>query len=78
MCVSYSAQVLGSVATLNKAPNNKDVMWIVNIMLNEASNSNDVTHVVNVVCLTTTGAPQFSMGGYIVIMQKSRLTREEK
>ena len=46
---------------LNKAPNNKDVVCIVNIMLNEASNSNDAMDLANNVCLTIMGAQQFLM-----------------
>ena len=61
---------------LNEAANNKD---LVNIVLNKASNSSDDMHIVNNVCLTTMGAQQFSvMASYIAIMQKSRLTRDEK
>ena len=41
---------------LNKAPNNKDITHIANIILNKAPNSNDTTCIVNNV-----GAQQFSM-----------------
>ena len=46
---------------LNKVPNNKDVVCIVNIVLNEASNSNDAMGLANNVCITTMGAQQFLM-----------------
>ena len=48
-------------------------------MLNEAPNRNDSTGVANNVRLTTMGAKKFSMAPvYLVIIQKSRLTRDER
>ena len=62
---------------LNKEPNNNDVMSIANIVLNEASNRNDTMRKRNNVRLTTMGTQQF-YGGFIGVMQKSRLTRDER
>ena len=50
-------------------------------VFNEAPNMNDATGIVNNVCLTTMGAKQFTMAAvyvYIVIIQKSRLTRHKR
>ena len=48
-------------------------------MLNEAPNRNDATGLANNVRLTTMGATQFLMAPvYLVIIQKSRLTRDER
>ena len=48
-------------------------------VLNEAPNRNDAMGVANNVRLTTRGAIQFSVAAvYLVIIQKSRLTRDEK
>ena len=48
-------------------------------MLNEAPNSNEATGLANNVRLTTMGATQFSMAPvYLVIIQKSGLTRDER
>ena len=63
---------------MNEAPNNNDVTRIANIVLNETPNSHDATHVGNNVRLTAMGAQQILNGGYIAIMQKSRLTRDER
>ena len=57
---------------LNKEPNNNDVTRIAIIVLNEAPNSNDTTHVGNY------GRTIIFNGGYITIMQKRRLIRDEK
>ena len=62
---------------LSEVPNNNDIMHVENIVLNETPNSNDARFAVNNVCLTTMGAQQFSMVA-IAIMQKSRLTRNER
>ena len=64
---------------LNEAPINNDVKRLANIVLNEASNSKDATRVGNNVRLTAVGTQQFSMvASYIAIMQKTRLTRDER
>ena len=48
-------------------------------MLNKVPNSTDAMGVANNVRLTTMGAKQFSMVAvYLVIMQKSCLTRDER
>ena len=48
-------------------------------MLNEVPNRNDATGLANNVRLTTMGTTQFSMAPvYLVIIQKSRLTRDER
>ena len=48
-------------------------------VLNEAPNRNDAMGVENNVRLTTTGTKQFSMVAvYIVTIQKSQLTRDER
>ena len=48
-------------------------------VLNEAPNRNDATGLANNVRLTTMSATQFSMVPvYLVIIQKSRLTRDER
>ena len=46
---------------LKNVPNNKDITWVVNIVLNDAPNSNDTKLVANNVCLTTMGGQHFSM-----------------
>ena len=61
---------------LNEIPNNNDDMCVANIVLNEVPNSNDAKRVGNNVRLTAVGAQQFSM--VATIMQKSRLTRDER
>ena len=64
---------------LSEAPNNNDVKRVANIVLNEAPNSNDATRVGNKCALNRMGAQQFSMVAmYVAIMQKSRLTRDER
>ena len=64
---------------LNKVPNKNDVRHVANIVLNEVPNSNDSRCVGNNVHLTAMGAQQFSMVAItIAIMQKSRLTRDER
>ena len=65
---------------LNEASsNNNDVKRVANIVLNETPNSNDATRVGNNMRLTAVGIQQFSMAAnYIAIMQKSRLTRDER
>ena len=63
---------------LNETPNDNDVTRVAN-MLSEAPNSNNATRVGNNVRLTATGAQQFSTAAsYVAIMQKNRLTREER
>ena len=65
---------------LKEAPSNNDSMRITNIiMLNETPNRNDATSIANNVRLTNMGAIQFSVAAvYLVIIQKSRLTRNER
>ena len=63
---------------LNEAPNNNDVKHVANEVFNKAPNSNDATRVGINVRLTAVGAQQFSMATTIAIMQKSRLTRDER
>ena len=46
-------------------------------MLNEAPNRNDAMGVANNVRLTTMGVVQFSMAAVYLVIQKSRLTRDE-
>ena len=47
-------------------------------VLNEVPNRNDAMGLANNVRLTTMGATQFSMAPvYLIIIQKSRLTRDE-
>ena len=58
---------------LNEAPNDNDVKHIANNVFNEAPNSNDATRVGINVHLTA-----ILNGDYIAIMQKSRLTRDER
>ena len=63
---------------LKEAPNNNDYARS-KYVLNEAPNRDDATGLVNNVCLTTVGATQFSMVPvYLIIIQKSRLTRDER
>ena len=59
---------------LNEVPNSNDVMRIANIMLNEVPNSNDAKCIGNNARLTAIGVLQY----YIAIMQKNRLTRDER
>ena len=47
--------------TLNKVPNNNEVMRIANIMLNKVPNSNDATSIRYYVSLSVMGVQQFSM-----------------
>ena len=48
-------------------------------VLNELPDGNDATGIANNVRLTTMGTNQFSMETvYLVIIQKSRLTRDER
>ena len=48
-------------------------------MLNEAPNRNDAMGIANNVRLTTMGAIKFSMAAvYPVIIQKNKLTRDER
>ena len=48
-------------------------------VLNEVPNRNDAMGVANNVRLITMGAVQFSMAAvYLIIIQKSRLTRDER
>ena len=63
---------------VNEAPNNNNVTHAANIVLNEVPNSNGAMQLVNNVCLTTMGTQQNFIGSYIVIMQKSRLTRDKR
>ena len=56
----------------NKAPNNKDIMHLVNILVKNVSNSNVAMHVVNNVHLAAMGTQQ------IAIMQTSRLTGDKR
>ena len=59
--------------------NNNDNMCIANIVLNEVPNTNDAMRIANNVCLTTMhGQTMILNGGYIAIMQKSRLTIDER
>ena len=63
---------------LKEAPNNNDSMRS-KYVLNEVPNRNDATGIANDVYLTTVEAKQFSMVAvYIVIIQKSRLTRDDR
>ena len=58
---------------LKEVPNNNDSVCIANKM----PNSNDAPCIANNMHLTTIGAKQFLMAAvYIVIMQKSQLTRD--
>ena len=70
---------------LNEVPDNNDIMCVANIVLNEVPNSNDATWIEiemnwieSNVPLTIMGAQRFSVAAYIAIMQKSRLTRNER
>ena len=59
---------------LNEASNNNDAMRIANIMLNEVPNSNN-----NKKCMFNYhGHTTMLNGGYIAIIQKSQLTRDER
>ena len=59
--------------------NKNDVTHVANMVLNEAPNSYDAMRVGNNVRLTAMGAQQFSMAAIIIaIVQKSRLTRDER
>ena len=59
--------------------NKNDVTRVANMVLNEAPNSYDAMRVGNNVHLTAMGAQQFSMAAIIIaIVQKSRLTRDER
>ena len=62
---------------LDEAPNNNDIMRITNIVLNEVPYSNDATRVgINV--FNCSGHTTILNGDYIAIMQKRRLTRDER
>ena len=65
---------------LKEGPNNNDSIWAYSkYVLNEVPNRNDATGVGNNVHLTTMGAIRLSMAiVYLVIIQKSRLTRDER
>ena len=59
--------------------NKNDVTRVANMVLNEVPNSYDAMRVGNDVRLTAMGAQQFSMAAIIIaIVQKSRLTRDER
>ena len=60
---------------LYEVPNNNKVIRIANIMLNEAPNSHDTTRIGNN-ALNCNGRTTILNGGYIAIIQKSRLTRD--
>ena len=75
MCSSM--QLCSYNFVLNEPPNNNDVMRIANIVLNEVTNSNDAMSATNNVCLTTKHTTILN-GGYIAIMRKSRLTRDNR
>ena len=59
--------------------NKNDVTRVANMVLNEVPSSYDAMRVGNNVRLTAMGAQQFSMAAIIIaIVQKSRLTRDER
>ena len=59
--------------------NKNDVTRVANMELNKEPNSYDAMRVGNNVRLTAMGAQQFSMAAIIIaIVQKSRLTRDER
>ena len=63
----------------NEARNNNDIKTVANTVLNEVPYCNDATCVGNNVHLTAAGAQKFFVAAsYIAIMQKSRLTRDER
>ena len=63
---------------LKEVPNNSDYARS-KYVLNEVPNKNDATGIANNMHLTTMGTKQFSMVTvYLVIMQKSGLTRDER
>ena len=63
---------------LNEVPNDNEVKHVANIVLNKVPNSNDATRIGNNVCLTAVNVcTTILSGGYIAIMQKSRLIRDE-
>ena len=61
----------------NEVPNTNDVTCVANIMLNEVPNSSDAMHVASS-ALNYNGCTTILIGGCIAIVQKSRLTRDER
>ena len=76
----YSIKLCSYNFVLKEVPNNNDSTRVANnIMLNEAPNRINAMGVANKVRLITMGAIQFSRAAvYLVIIEKSRLTRDER